>query len=167
MTWPAKRVPIRPHRQIEDTLQLMGKIVRGTRDHQVVRDMGTKIAAGCAPLDDVCRMRRVRSWVASVMRYERDPRGADLLQSPDLLITRAVNEGNVPGDCDDASLLISALLESVGIPTRFCAISTRPDRKLHHVAVEARNADGTWHWLDAFSARLQVPPATRLLRVSV
>ena len=168
MIYPTKRVPIRPHRPIEDTLLIMARLVRAKRDHQVVREMGTSIAAGCPPLDDVCRMRRARAWVAGALRYEKDPRGADLLQDPVMLIEKIQRQGSAAADCDDSSLLLSTLLETVGIQTRFAAISTRPDKKLHHVAVEAKDGrTGRWHWLDGFSGRLQVPPTSATMRVNV
>jgi len=145
----------------------MAQLVRARRDHGTVRDMAVRIAQGCPPLDDVCRMQRVRAWVQLAVQYERDPRGGDFIHDPLAMIQRIETRGNVAGDCDDASVLTSALLESLGIATRFTAISTRPDAKLHHVAAEAKDKAGTWYWLDSFSQREVPPPTTRILRVNV
>lgn len=64
-------------------------------------------------------------------------------------------------------MLTASLLESLGIATRFTAISTRPDQKLHHVSAEAKDRAGTWYWLDTFSQREVKPDTTRTLRVNV
>ena len=161
------RIPLRSVNPIGDTLRIMAELVRKRRDHRTVRDLAVRIVQGCPPLDDVCRMQRVRAWVRDSVQYERDPRGGDLLHDPVTMIERVQAQGNVAGDCDDASLLTSALLESLGIATRFTAISTRPDGKLHHVAAEAKDKAGTWYWLDSFSQRLLPPLTTRTLRVNV
>ncbi|MGH6628247.1 MAG: transglutaminase domain-containing protein, partial [Burkholderiales bacterium] len=112
-----------------------------------------KIAHGCGPLDDLCRMGKIRGWVQSTLRYERDPRGGDLLHDPVELIHSVQCEGSAAGDCDDGAILTASLLESLGIRTRITAVSTREDRKLHHVAAEARDRAGRWYWLDSFSRR--------------
>jgi transglutaminase-like putative cysteine protease len=112
-------------------------------------------------------MGKIRGWVQSSLRYERDPRGGDLLHDPAELIDTVRLEGSAAGDCDDAATLTASLLESLGIPTRLTAISTRDDRKLHHVAAEGRDRAGRWYWLDTFSARLEIPPTTKTLRVHV
>jgi transglutaminase-like putative cysteine protease len=44
------------------------------------------------------------------------------------------------GDCDDKSVLLAALLESIGHPTRFVAIGFQPD-DFEHVFVETKIAD--------------------------
>jgi transglutaminase-like putative cysteine protease len=167
MTWPTRRIPLRPHRRIEDTLSIMAKMIRANRDHPSIREMGARIAGACGPLDDVCRMQAVKRWVGSAMRYEKDPRGGDLLHDPVYLLAKIRSDGTVAGDCDDATILTSSLLETVGIPTRLTAISTRPDRQLHHVAAEGKDSRGTWYWLDAFSSRTDLPPTTRTLSVNV
>jgi transglutaminase-like putative cysteine protease len=145
----------------------MADLVRRRRDHRTIRELAVQIATSCPPLDDVCRMQRVRGWVAAAVHYERDPRGGDLLQDPVALVEKVQAQGHAAGDCDDASMLTAVLLESLGIPTRFCAISTRPDGRLHHVSAEARDKAGTWYWLDSFSQREVQPPTTRTLKVNV
>lgn len=162
---PGTRIQLSKAKPITETLHVMARLVRRRRDDRQVRDMALRITAGCPPVDDPCRMSRVRGWVKGAVMYERDPRGGDLLHDPVDMINRIAVYGSIGGDCDDASILQSALLETLGIATRFTAISTRPDRRLHHVVVEAADKLKRWHWLDAFGQRR--PHYTNVLRVNV
>lgn len=61
--------------------------------------------------------RAVSQFVRRV-RYTRDPHGVELFQSPQRLAAQVL-AGKAAGDCDDAALLGSALLEALGYPTRY------------------------------------------------
>jgi hypothetical protein len=83
-------------------------------------------------------------------------------------IGRIGSMGVAAGDCDDGAVLVSALLESLGIHTTLTAVSTRKDGRLHHVAVEARDKSGFWIYLDPFlRTRQDQVRFTRVLRVTV
>jgi transglutaminase-like putative cysteine protease len=144
----------------------MAKMVRAHRDNREVRDLALRIVSGCPPMNDQCRIVRVRDWAADAFAYEKDPVGGDLVHDPVDMVRRIAVHGTIGGDCDDASILISALLQSLGIRTRFAAISIRRDQRLHHVGVEAQDGPRAWMWLDAFGRR-KPPPATAILRVPV
>jgi len=161
-----RRVGLARRRPIRDTLQLMGSLVRRRRDDRRVRDLALRITEGCAPLDDRCRMMRLLSYVKGAMAYERDPRGGDLIHDPVDTIERIAAYGAAAGDCDDAAVLLSALLETLGIKTYLTAVSLRPDRRLHHVAVEAK-VGAFLIYLDPFRRARGAPAFTRTLRVPV
>lgn len=162
------RVRLSRRRPVRDTLQLMATMVRKRRDDRQVRDLALRLTEGCPRLDAKCRMARVLRYARGKLRYELDPRGGELIHDPVDTIERTTSNGLAAGDCDDGAVLVSAMLESLGIATRLTAVSTRTDRRLHHVAVEARDPSGFWIYLDPFMrSKLGPPQFSRLMRVPI
>lgn len=165
---PTARVQLSRKKPIRDTLALMARMVRDRRDDRRVRDLALRLTEGCPRGVNSCRMARVLDYARGRLRYELDPRGGELIHDPVDTIERINGGGLAAGDCDDGAVLVSAMLESLGIPTRLTAVSTRGDQKLHHVAVEARDVTGFWVYLDPFMrSRFGPPKFTRLMRVTV
>ncbi len=78
----------------------------------------------------------VWNWVDRRIRFVRDIRGLETLQTPE----RTLEIG--AGDCDDHAILLAALLENLGFRTRFHAVGFAPGR-YSHVLSEAW-IDGKW-----------------------
>lgn len=75
-------------------------------------------------------------WVNTRIRFVRDIRGIETLQTPErTLEIRA-------GDCDDHAILLAALLENLGFSTRFHAMGFEPGI-FEHVMAEAK-IRGEW-----------------------
>jgi predicted transglutaminase-like cysteine proteinase len=87
----------------------------------------------------------IHQWVQRTIRYTRDPVGQETVQTPEH--TAFVFQA---GDCDDFSVLESALLGALGHPTRFITIGYTP-RAFSHVYLEV-NVRGRWIALDPIMA---------------
>jgi transglutaminase-like putative cysteine protease len=107
----------------------MRDVVRRYKRHPQVRGTATDLVRDLPQKDRVAEVTRIFGFVRDRIRYVRDVRGVETMQTPDA--TLDVGQG----DCDDKSILLAALLESVGYPTRFVAIGYRPGR-FTHVYVE-------------------------------
>jgi len=70
-------------------------------------------------------------FVRDRIRYVKDIRGVETLQQPDKTLELKA------GDCDDKSILLASLLESIGHPTRLIAVGFRPG-SFSHVFVQTR-----------------------------
>lgn len=66
----------------------------------------------------------ILSFVRDKVRYVRDTRTVEILQVP----RRTLQIG---GDCDDKSILLAALLSSIGHRVRFIAVSYMPNQYSH------------------------------------
>lgn len=79
------------------------------------------------------------------MAYQRDPKkGKEVLARPGFLLA-----GLFPAiDCKKKAILIASWLRANHIPYRFIAVSERPDKRIHHVMVQAEDG-GKWVNLDA------------------
>ncbi|MGH6795925.1 MAG: transglutaminase-like domain-containing protein [Methylocella sp.] len=132
---------------MRETLAYMAQIVRDWRHLPEVTEPARSIIAGVPEKDTAGEIAALFSFVRDSVRYTMDTNGVERLQTPDY--TLRVRQG----DCDDKSILLAALLESVGIPARFVAVGFSPDY-FEHVYVEALLDDG-WVALDATE---NVPP---------
>jgi len=65
------------------------------------------------------------------VRYVRDVRGVETVHTP----VKILEQGQ--GDCDDKSLILATLLETIGHPTRFVAVGPAPGI-YSHVFVETK-----------------------------
>jgi len=81
-------------------------------------------------------VQRVQQWVQKNIRYVLDPLSIELLQSPDVTLTRK------QGDCDDQTALLCALLTALGYDCRMVAIGFKPGA-FAHVYAEVL-IDGKW-----------------------
>lgn len=76
------------------------------------------------------QVHRVHNYVKQNIAYVKDVNGVETVQTPEQTIR------NRAGDCDDQSVLVAAMLESIGHPTRFVAIRMKPLGPFVHVFVE-------------------------------
>jgi transglutaminase-like putative cysteine protease len=87
----------------------------------------------------------VRNFVGSSVLLVGEP--DELIISPRLMLANIEDSGRIYGDCDDAAVLVAALLYGIGIPVRFKAINQAADGSYQHVFAEY-NLGGGWMALD-------------------
>lgn len=141
------------------TLVAMSDLVHRYKRADRIRSTAIELTRGLAPKDWSAEVRALFDFVRDHIRYTRDVRGVETLQTPDATLDLEA------GDCDDKSTLLAALLESIGHPTRFVAVGYRTPGDFAHVYVETR-VGNRWVALDAtmnveagWSPR---PPVTRM-----
>lgn len=123
---------------VRETLKRMRAIVRASLRNpgMVVRNRALSIVQGLPSKDFNAELFTIWRWVDTEIRFVRDIRGIETLQTPE----RTLELG--AGDCDDHAILVSALAENLGFPTRFHAVGFAPEA-YQHVFTEA-NLHGKW-----------------------
>lgn len=116
---------------IRATLALMVKLARDGRKSYTVRRLAEQLTADVKQKAWLDEVRAIHQYVRDNIRYLKDIRGTETVATPEKTLERGV------GDCDDKSLLTSALLESIGHPTRFIAVGRAPGSFVH-VLVETQ-----------------------------
>lgn len=114
---------------IRETLKLMRLLVLAGKIDPQVRAQAVSLVSACRQKDYGAEIACLFDFVQNEIRYVRDPAGWEALHAP-----RAVLEIGA-GDCDDKSILLAALLESLDHPTQFVAVGFCPGA-LDHVYVE-------------------------------
>lgn len=113
------------------TLKIMREITRNSKTSLPVRSLAVELTGHCNQKDWVCEVKALHAFVRDRIRYVRDVRDVETLQIPDATLRIGA------GDCDDKSLLLASMLESIAHPSRFVAIGFKPD-DFEHVYVETR-----------------------------
>jgi hypothetical protein len=106
-------------------------------------------------------IRALFDWVQGHIRYTRDPSRVEVLHSARRMLQLRA------GDCDDMSIVLGALLESIGHPVRLVLTGSDPREptRYTHIYIEAC-CRGRWVPLDATMAHpAGWAPATPVKRV--
>lgn len=107
------------------TLKVMRQITKAGKTSLPVRNAALSIISGLAQKDWFNEAKLLHKFVRDQIRYVKDIRGVETVQTPDVTLTLRA------GDCDDKSVLLASMLEAIGHPTRFVAIGFRPDDFVH------------------------------------
>lgn len=90
-----------------------------------VRSKALELTRGLLQKDYKAEACACLEWVRDHVRYVRDIRGIETVHDPETLLHL------MAGDCDDKSILLASLLESIGHRTRFIAVSYTPGQFSH------------------------------------
>lgn len=123
----------------------MAQIARKYREALPLRNLAVSIVGGLGNKDYMGEAAAVANWVRAHIRYTRDIRDVETIQTPDVTIE------NGAGDCDDQSTLVATLLEAIGFQTRFRAVKTERGGPFVHVLAEAE-IHGEWVPLETTEA---------------
>jgi transglutaminase-like putative cysteine protease len=122
---------------------MMRVLTRTARTDPRIRELAISLTNGLPQDDTRGQIERLFTFVRDSIRYVGDVNEVETLQPPaDTLRLGA-------GDCDDKSMLLAALLESLGHRSRFAALAFFPDN-FEHVLVETEigyNGHGGKVWL--------------------
>lgn len=140
-------------RGTRETLSIMrGVSLEASKDPRL-RQLGIRIVADFDPRNDRKRAGALLRWVQDQIRYVRDIRKCETIQTPQrTLLWKA-------GDCDDFSSLIAALLLALGfVHVAFVAQKREPQGSYRHVFVVVWIEDpcsrkGLWYKMDGTSKK--------------
>lgn len=124
---------------------IKGLVRAGAKDFYVRQKAIDILLAGRVPSkDSLAEIASLFQWVQQNVRYTKDPFRVEALHSaPRMLELRA-------GDCDDMTILLGAMLESIGYPVRLVLAGPDPRRPrlFTHIYLEVFYG-GRWIPLDA------------------
>lgn len=125
------------------TLKQMVRLARMGKQNLQVRQASAEIVSEVPPKAFYGEIRAIFYFVRDAIRYTLDVDEVETLQQADYTLTHEY------GDCDDKSILLAAMLGSIGHKCRFVAIGYTPG-EFCHVFVQTRaGGDGEWLSLDA------------------
>ena len=122
------------------TLSVMRHLVLAGKKSPVVRQLAVSLTKGLIQKDWNSEVNTLYSFVRDRIRYVRDINGVETLHTPEKILE------NAAGDCDDKSILLASLLESLGYKTRLVAIGFRKNT-FSHVYPEVLQ-DNVWLTLE-------------------
>ncbi len=120
---------------------MMGLIRAGAKDFYLrQKAIDILLEKGVRPKDYLGEIRALFEWVQRNIRYTKDPFRLEVLHSARRMLELRA------GDCDDMAILLGAMLEAIGHPSRLVLVGPDPLRpKLFtHVYPEAYHKG---HWI--------------------
>ncbi len=129
-----------------EKLRIIGRCSRllieyGKRDPKV-RELAVRVTSSCRGKDALCEVTTLHAYVRDHVRYIKDITNVERFATPQrtLFLEKA-------GDCDDSSIALSALLESIGYETRVVLVDPQLTGKFSHVIAQVL-LDDEWHWME-------------------
>lgn len=120
------------------TLRAMKKLVKAGKVDPLVRLNAAKLVADIRPQKSYAEMiRRIHAFVRDQIAYLPDIRNVETLHPASFILQHKY------GDCDDKSVLVASMLESIGFATKLVAVGTAPNT-CTHVYVEVKLGR---HWV--------------------
>ncbi len=112
-----------------NTMERMKRIINESIRNYYVRLWAEKMIGPAE--DDYSMAENIFNFIVLRCRYVQDPIGLELLKTP-IISLQLIEMGDSPAvDCDDATILIGALLKSIGIPYAIRAVSFNNDDFSH------------------------------------
>lgn len=103
----------------------MRELVRGGRKNPTVRQLAVALTRNLQQKDWYGEILALFEFVRDKIRYVKDVRTVETLHTPVMVLE------NGQGDCDDKTVLLASLLESLGHKTRLVAIGFAPEKYSH------------------------------------
>jgi transglutaminase-like putative cysteine protease len=119
----------------------MVRFARDGKKDPGVRAVACEITSPLRGKDYAAEVYAIFNWVKKNVRYVRDVRDVETLQTPRRTLEQRA------GDCDDQAILLSALLESIGHKTRFVALGFKEAPPFEHVVAQTKMGP-SWVTLD-------------------
>lgn len=128
-------------RGIMQTLQVMRLYVNEGRRNLTVREAAANAVWMVPAKDGLSEVRAIFEFVRDTIRYMSDPVDVESVAAPDKTLLLKY------GDCDDQVVLLCALFESVGYPTRFVVAGYTDPKVFEHVYCQVFAGD-EWIYCD-------------------
>lgn len=145
-----------------ETISVMQRLALQGAASPSVREQAERIIIRRPARNWAAESRAIEAWVQNHIRYTRDGLQVETVKSPERMLREIHSQGLTLADCDDASVLISSLLLTVGHAPAFQVLGR--GEVPHHVNVIDRTAnvelDATGEPLGEFGFRrvYSVPP---------
>lgn len=115
---------------IFETLALMRQMVNDYKTQPTMRQAALNVTFMTPAQNDIAEVEALFAFVRDYIRYTKDVYGIETLATPDKTLEMRV------GDCDDMTVLLATLLESIGYPTRFVIEGYQDSSLWEHVYLE-------------------------------
>jgi len=116
---------------VQQTLRMMRQLVNQCKTNVQIRQAATNTIFLTPEKDEYSEAEAIFNFVRDRIRYVKDVNDIETLSTPMMTL-----EGRL-GDCDDQTVLLASMLESVGYPTRFVVEGYTTPVEYDHVYMQA------------------------------
>lgn len=149
---------IAEYRGAPQTIALIKRAVADSQQRPITRQVVEELCKHLPSKDTISEALAIYHFVVARTRYMRDPRNAEYVRAP-WLILQQIAAGHTPSvDCDDMTALICALAATTGADCRAVTVAFRKmvfrgQVQYSHVFAQVREPrTGVWITLDPVAA---------------
>lgn len=117
----------------DQTVDQMKKLILSSLNTSLVRVAAEEIIGETEPMDKWGEVEAIYAFTRDKVRYTRDPKGLEYVQTPQHLLTMIEKRGQAFGDCDDKTTLGLSLLKSLGYDVAIRVAAYREGGPFTHV----------------------------------
>ena len=114
---------------VRETLKVMHRAVKAAEGSDFIRNVARELVANERPKSKLDEIGALFEYIQNAVRYLADPVGIEQVDTARQVLLRGA------GDCDDKSVALASLLQSIGHRTRFTAMGFKAG-SLSHVVVD-------------------------------
>ena len=162
-----------PFKGSEQTVSDIIKKALAAQDNFSVRQIVEDICRDLRSKDYLSEMLAVYHFVLANTRYMRDPKTVELVKNP-VFTVGEIRNGKIPQlDCDDLTVLLAAMLLSLGCGIRIATVAFKHafyagQRQYSHVFVQAYEPRSkTWITLDPVAGEKTKTMMSRAVAVKI
>jgi len=126
-------------------VQIIADLIEEGGKDPYIREFAVKIVRSCPPKDYHCEVEKIFNWVKRNVRYVKDVYFADSYHTARRILSLK------SADCDDFTILLGALLTSIGYPVLIRIVRAKGKKTFHHIypLVGIPPDRPSWYPLDA------------------
>ncbi len=129
-------------KKLDASLMIMANMVREYKTHPEINKLAMSLVSRARERDHLGEAKQIYYYVRDQIPFRNDVLDVETIRTP-IETLRAAG-----GDCDCKIALLNSLLETVGLPTRFVAISVVPGGSpLSHIYSQVY-VKGRWYSMD-------------------
>jgi len=136
----------------EQSVQAIIRLIRESKQIPEVRKVSEDTILGVPERDWRAEMKALYNYVKENMRYTQDPENLEMVKTPLRHVTDIKERGITYGDCDDATVLLGALLVNAGYVIKVVIVKSEwnPGDSYNHIYLYAQVPNTqAWVSLDA------------------
>jgi len=120
-------------KDVSGTIKRVKALANKYKVHPKTRDLAMRIIMDVPSKQYAEEEKKIAEWLFKNIRYGMDVKDVETLQSPILTLIKYKR-----GDCDCHTIAGLSLLWSIGHEAEPLTISTRKDKKFHHILIVTR-----------------------------
>lgn len=101
------------------TISIMRKLVNESLSNPLVVSRAKDIVQFAGPKDRLAQAYEIKNYLLEHTQFIRDPRGVELIHTPERQLRTIDQQYYIQIDCDDFAVLSAALGKAIGLPAKF------------------------------------------------
>lgn len=114
-----------PSHNVYLTVKKIIDIINSPRELVYARELAEQVLINIPDRNSLRDISTITNYVRNTIRFTHDIKGIETVKTVERIYNEIRNTGKFIGDCDDATVLLGAMLKSIGYPIKIVIVSLR------------------------------------------